>query len=138
MSAEKPQAYLEEDGETRWVCSCGYHWKTVDLATRCCPGRAKPTPDHYAILRDILDAAFRQAAQGKGKERHATDNAWADQPIGTIGRMVGPGFNSGQAIKKLTEAMGMLSRGERDAARREVLGAIVYAASVVMLIEGEG
>jgi len=93
--------------------------------------------DHYTMLRDILDAAFHQASEGKGKERHANDDAWQDQPIGQIGRMVGPGFNSGQAIKKLTEAMGMLSRGQRDAARREVLGAIVYAASVVMLI-GEG
>lgn len=93
-------------------------------------------PDHYAPLRAILDAAFDQAANGKGRERHATNNAWADQPIGTIGRMVGPGFNAGQAIKKLTEALGMLERGEREAAIREVHGAIVYAASVVMLIEG--
>lgn len=91
-------------------------------------------PEHYRKLRDILDAAYHQAASGKGKERHATDNAWQDQPIGQIGRMVGPGFNSGQAIKKLTEAMGMLKRGERDAAIREVLGAIVYSASVIMLI----
>jgi hypothetical protein len=81
-------------------------------------------------LRDVLNEAYQQAANGKGKERHANGNAWLNQPIFEIGRMVGVGFNTGQAIKKLQES----SRMEPDAAVRELLGAIVYAASAIQLI----
>lgn len=86
--------------------------------------------DHYTTLRDILDEAYDQAATGKGKERHANDRPWSAQPIAEIGRMVGVGFNLGQAMKKLQEA----SRMEGETAVRELLGAIVYAASAIMLI----
>lgn len=89
----------------------------------------------YEALSEILFDAYLQSAEGKGKVRHANDDYWEDQPICQIGRLVGPGFNAGQAIKKLTEALGMAQRGELDAARNEVLGAIVYAASVVELID---
>lgn len=89
---------------------------------------------HYATLRDILDEAYDQAATGKGKERHANDRPWSAQPIAEIGRMVGVGFNLGQAMKKLQEA----SRMEGETAVRELLGAIVYVASAIMLIrEGD-
>lgn len=96
-----------------------------------------PTPfdEKYETLSAILFDAYLQSAEGKGKVRHANDDYWEDQPICQIGRLVGPGFNAGQAIKKLTEALGMAQRGELDAARNEVLGAIVYAASVVELID---
>jgi len=86
--------------------------------------------DDHQALRDVLDEAYEQAANGKGKERHANGNAWLNQPIFEIGRMVGVGFNTGQAIKKLQES----SRMEPDAAVRELLGAIVYAASAIQLI----
>lgn len=86
--------------------------------------------DHYTTLRDILNEAYDQAATGKGKDRHANDRPWSAQPIAEIGRMVGVGFNLGQAMKKLQEA----SRMEGEAAVRELLGAIVYAASAIMLI----
>lgn len=89
----------------------------------------------YEALSEILFAAYLQAAEGKGKARHANGENWEDQPICQIGRAVGPGFNAGQSIKKLTEAMGMVQRGELVAARNEILGAIVYAASVVQLID---
>ncbi len=91
--------------------------------------------EKYETLSAILYFAYLQSAEGKGKVRHANDDYWEDQPICQIGRLVGPGFNAGQAIKKLTEALGMAQRGELDAARNEVLGAIVYAASVVELID---
>lgn len=90
--------------------------------------------DNYDILRKILDEAYDQAATGKGKERHANGKPWDEQPIAEIGRMVGTGFNTGQAIKKLQES----SRMEGETAVRELLGAIVYAASAIMLIrEGQ-
>lgn len=84
----------------------------------------------YENLRSILDEAYEQAASGKGKERHANGKPWEEQPIAEIGRMVGVGFNTGQAIKKLQES----TRMEPEAACRELLGAIVYAASAIMLI----
>jgi len=89
---------------------------------------------HYVKLRLILNEAYEQAATGKGAERHANGKSWDEQPIAEIGRMVGIGFNTGQAIKKLQES----SRMEPDAAVRELLGAIVYAASAIMLIREKG
>lgn len=88
----------------------------------------------YAPLAAILQEAYDQAATGKGKERHANDRAFIDQPILEIGRMCGPGFNTGQSIKKQQEAMGMLARGHHASAIRELLGAINYAAAAVLLI----
>ena len=91
----------------------------------------------YAALRAILEDAYAQAASGKGAERHANGRPWTEQPINTITEAVGVGFPAGQAVKKLTEAMGMLRRGEADAARREILGAIVYAAALAHHIGGK-
>lgn len=99
------------------------------------PYYVKPEPSGaddpaYSVLRGILDEAYQQAASGKGKERHANGKPWNEQPIAKIGRMVGIGFNLGQVMKKAQEA----SRMDDDAACRELLGAIVYAASAIMLI----
>lgn len=93
-----------------------------------------PKNNDYNTLQSILNEAYEQAANGKGKERHANGKPWEKQPIAEIGRMVGVGFNTGQAIKKLQES----SRMEPDAACRELLGAIVYAASAIMLIREDG
>ena len=48
--------------------------------------------------------------------------------------MVGVGFPLGQAMKKAQEAGTMASRGQTDAARRELLGAINYVAGAVLAI----
>jgi hypothetical protein len=86
---------------------------------------------NYTTLRAILDAAFNHAATGKGKERHARDLPFDDQPIMQTTRLVGPGFPLGQAIKKAGEAAGMIERSEYDAAEAECLGAINYLAGAV-------
>ena len=89
----------------------------------------------YDSLFNVLTRALHQAQDGKGKERHAQPGqAFEDQPIIQIGRMVGMGFQNGQAIKKMVEAQGMLARGDYNAAEREVLGAINYLAAVVIEI----
>lgn len=88
----------------------------------------------YGCLQGILDDAYAQAARGKGKERHANDKPFNDQPIMEVGRIVGSGFALGQVMKKAGEAKGMADRGDADAAERELLGAIVYAAAAVLLI----
>lgn len=89
---------------------------------------------HYEALAAALQAAYAQSAEGKGKDRHANGRPFDEQPIMEIGRMVGPGYQTGQAMKKAQEAMGMVSRGERERARAELLGAIVYLAAAWNLI----
>ena len=95
---------------------------------------AEVTEDAYGALRGILDEAYNQSAKGKGLERHGNGRAWTEQPILAITRDTGIGFPTGQAIKKVTEAVGMLGRGEGDAAARELLGAIVYTAAAIHFI----
>lgn len=88
----------------------------------------------YEDLRAILDEAYAQSAEGKGRERHANSRPWDQQPILQITRAVGLGFPTGQAIKKIEEAVGMVNRGQSDAAARELLGAIVYAAAAIRYV----
>lgn len=87
------------------------------------------TERNYHSLKGVLDAAYYQAAYGKGKERHADGQPFGDQPIMQIAQAHGVGFLTGQAEKKMREALGMLARGEAEAAQRELLGAIVYTAA---------
>jgi hypothetical protein len=89
----------------------------------------------YVQLADILAAAFQQSATGKGRARHQRgETPWIEQPILTIARRRGVGFQLGQVEKKVDEADMMIERGEHDAAERELLGAIVYLAATVQLI----
>lgn len=90
---------------------------------------AEPAYDGYSELQRALNAALEQAASGKGKERHANNRPFTEQPLLQITRMVGTGFALGQAMKKAQEAQGMESRGDTEAARAELLGAIVYLAA---------
>lgn len=84
----------------------------------------------YETLRTVLDDAFDQAAHGKGKERHARGNPFHKQHMQTISQMLdtdrGMAF---QAIKKLTEGLDL---SNQDARERELLGAIVYIAGIVV------
>lgn len=90
-------------------------------------------PDLYIDLASTLEEAYNQAAYGKGAERHANNDPWIEQPIFKIASQAGDGFNVGQVIKKVQEAQQMAARGETDRARHEVLGAIVYAASLYVI-----
>lgn len=89
----------------------------------------------YIGLQQALHAAYSQAAEGKGKERHANNKDFDRQPIMEIGRMVGAGYPLGQAMKKAQEAGGMLRRDEPLRAQAELLGAINYLAAAWLLIE---
>lgn len=91
-------------------------------------------PGYENLLR-VLSTAYNQAASGKGKERHARGKAFDKQPIMEIGRMVGPGYATGQAMKKLQEAKSMMERGQFEAAKAEALGTINYAAAFYLLVE---
>lgn len=88
----------------------------------------------YEPLASVLQQALDQAQAGKGKERHANGRAFLDQPIMEIGRMVGVGYQTGQAMKKAQEAVGMLLRDQPDRAVAELLGAINYMAAAILTI----
>ena len=84
----------------------------------------------YESLALVLKAAFDQASIGKGDGL-----PFEMQPMQTIAQEHTIGFITGQARKKMEEALGMLTRGEADAAIKELLGAIVYTAGAVVFIE---
>lgn len=108
---------------------CGEEYNGMCVHIR--PDFQKSRDDGYDPLRRVLQLAFDQAAKGKGKERHATDNPFLEQPIMEIARMVGPGYQLGQAMKKTQEA----SRLPNERARAELLGAINYLAAAYLLLE---
>ncbi len=85
----------------------------------------------YETLESVLQRALDQAQNGKGAERHADSKPFSKQPMQTIAGQVGPGFLSGQAIKKIQESQ-QLPEG-RDVA--ELLGAINYLAGLVIFLE---
>lgn len=89
----------------------------------------------YEMLRKGLDAAYDQSAKGKGAKRHADNKPFDQQPIMLTTRRHGEGFPMGQAEKKIGEAAGMISRGEIEAARHEILGAIVYLVAAWSFLE---
>jgi hypothetical protein len=90
---------------------------------------------NYKALNTVLGDAFNQASDGKGKERHANEGQkFEDQIICSVSRMLKGhpfAYNAGQAIKKIVEA----GRLDREAAKREYLGAINYIAAMVILTD---
>lgn len=89
----------------------------------------------YAPLHGVLMKAYEQAMLGKGMERHANGKPFEAQPMMEIGRMVGMGYHTGQAMKKSQEAGGMVERSQFRAAQAELLGAINYLAGAYLLID---
>lgn len=88
----------------------------------------------YEKLLGVLMDAFHQASRGKGKERHCTGERFEEQPICEISRRLGLGFSLGQAVKKIYEQ----DRFEEKERRvTELLGAMVYIASAIILLEEE-
>lgn len=91
-------------------------------------------PGYESLARVLLDA-LQQAAQGKGRDRHAAPGQpFDEQPMQTIVGLFGPGFALGQAAKKLHESQ----RLTPQAARAELLGAIVYIAGAVVHFDRQG
>lgn len=88
--------------------------------------------DKYADLAGVLEDAFEQASEGKGKERHATGEAFRDQPIFWIEENF-PSFQLGQAVKKIYESQ----RLDVLPACAELRGAIVYLAAHIIFLEGD-
>lgn len=85
---------------------------------------------NYTLLREVLDAAYEQAARGKGAERHGNGLPFEDQPMQTISNLLnndaGMAF---QAVKKIVEGRNLETK---EARIREYLGAINYIAGMVI------
>lgn len=89
-----------------------------------------------SVFADVLD----QVTKGKGSERHGETEGgrgltFSDQPIMTITRYVGNGYPLGQAMKKLSEVPALMKHKGRDAAYKEILGAIAYAAAAALYLK---
>lgn len=92
----------------------------------------------YEPLAKVLELAFDQSANGKGRQRHGRGKRFLDQPIFGISRMVGLGGLTYQIMKKAQEATSMNHDGKPEAAQAELLGVMVYAAAAHILITEEG
>ena len=94
---------------------------------------------NYVLLEDELKEALLEASQGKGKERHSEENQpFSEQIICKIPKFLvhhpygSLGF---QAIKKTIESGRLLELYGKDAALREIDGAINYLATMKILIK---
>ncbi|WP_460803435.1 hypothetical protein [Microbulbifer agarilyticus] len=107
------------------------------------PFRPALTEDHqlallgvpgYEKLGDVLRRAYKQAAAGKGNDRHAQGQPFHEQPMQRISQLLdADGGMAFQAIKKIQEARRLPTRERKIA---ELLGAINYIAGMVIFEEG--
>lgn len=93
----------------------------------------KESTKNYARLIHVLNQAEQQASAGKGKDRHADDQPFEEQPIAWIEKYF-KSYQLGQAVKKMHESQ----RLDKNAAIKELLGAINYIAARVIFLESEG
>lgn len=95
----------------------------------------KDRDDYLPLLRTFL-GALEQAAYGKGRERHANDLPFVEQPILTMARMLDSDAGlAQQVIKKTVEARSLPTKQARI---NELRGALVYAAAMVLFEEMYG
>ncbi len=89
----------------------------------------------YDSLYKVLLAAYNQASNGKGKERHQLNDEehFENQKICEIARRLSVDYNLGQAVKKIYESK-RLTDG-RDIA--ELYGAINYIAAAIIVKQEE-
>jgi hypothetical protein len=89
----------------------------------------------YEPLANVLMAALDQSQYGKGKQCHANNLPFLQQPIMTRAREVGEGGLAFQSMKKILEAFNCK---EHSRAVEDMLGAIVYVAAQVLLRYEQG
>ncbi len=92
----------------------------------------KDRDDYLPLLRTFL-GALEQAAYGKGRERHANDLPFVEQPILTMARMLDSDAGlAQQVIKKTIEARSLPTKKARI---NELRGTLVYAAAMILFEE---
>lgn len=82
-------------------------------------------------LDHIYGLALSQLEKGKGKERHGEDRSFLQQKWVHITDAVGLGFLTGQAIKKLEEAVDCKDKMSYAEWEKEMVGALNYIAMAV-------
>lgn len=89
----------------------------------------------YERLGHVLQAAHDQSALAKGKERHANNLPFDQQRMQQISQMLNsPHGMSYQACKKITEGLEM---SDLHSTVKELLGAIVYTAGIIIYLQGK-
>lgn len=84
----------------------------------------------YDSLQRVLKEAVIQAAEGKGKERHAEDGEpFHLQPICEMARRLGVAGPLYQAVKKIYESQ----RLPKERGIAELLGAVNYIAAAIIV-----
>lgn len=84
----------------------------------------------YSELVKVLHDALTQAAYGKGRERHANDLPFSQQPMQAISSMIdSPLGMVYQVCKKVCEGVNLPTHEQRV---RELLGVINYTAGIVI------
>lgn len=95
----------------------------------------KDRDDYLPLLRTFL-GALEQAVYGKGRERHANDLPFVEQPILTMARMLDSDAGlAQQVIKKTVEARSLPTKQARI---NELRGTLVYAAAMILFEEMYG
>lgn len=95
----------------------------------------KDRDDYLPLLRTFL-GALEQAAYGKGRERHANDLPFIEQPILAMAQMLDSDAGlAQQVIKKTIEARTLPTKAARI---NELRGALVYAAAMILFEEMHG
>lgn len=90
------------------------------------------TNSKYQSLLNVLEEALSQASCGKGKDRHADNQPFEEQPIIWIEKHF-HSYQLGQAVKKIHESQ----RLDTDAAIRELLGSINYLAAKIITLKAK-
>lgn len=123
--AKKPQQYeLTMDVDNSGIASPLFIFRSK-----------KDRDDYLPLLRTFL-GALEQAAYGKGRERHANDLPFTEQPILTMARMLDSDAGlAQQVIKKTIEARSLPSKTARI---NELRGTLVYAAAMILFEEMYG
>lgn len=89
----------------------------------------------YEQLFQVLMDAHDQAAKGKGKERHANDLPFHEQRMQQISTLLNsPDGMAYQVAKKVAEGLQMPNPEARD---KELLGAIVYTAGILVWLRNQ-
>ena len=86
-------------------------------------------------IEKIFDEALDQINQGKGNERHGNGLEFIQQPWVSITDTHGIGFLTGQAQKKIMEAVKNKEDTNYLWYKREILGAINYLAMALLYEE---
>jgi hypothetical protein len=92
---------------------------------------------NYHKLATVFAEAIDQAARGKGRERHASDEAFEDQLICFIARHLGinAGVLGGPLFQVIKKAFEVTRLPTKEAKLRELYGVMNYAAAAAILVD---